>query len=146
MNKLSGRLRVQLLSPVAQVPKRQSMHAAGYDLHSAVKMTIPAHGKGVVPTALSIQVPAGTYGRIAPRSGLAVKSFIDVGAGVIDADYRGEVKVVLFNHSRHKFRVDVGSRIAQLILEVIRTPDVTLVNKLSATLRGRKGFGSTDKK
>ena len=68
-------------------------------LCSAYDCSVPAHGKAVVKTGLSLAIPAGTYARVAPRSGLAVKHFIDTGAGVVDEDYRGEVGVVLFNHS-----------------------------------------------
>lgn len=85
--------------------------------YSAQNTVIPAHGRALVDTDISIAVPAGTYGRIAPRSGLAVKNFIDVGAGVIDADYRGQVKILLFNHADVDFEVKEGDRVAQLILE-----------------------------
>ena len=85
---------------------------------------IPSKGKGVVQTGLAISLPKGVYACIAPRSGLAVKKFIGVGAGVIDSDYRGEIRIVLFNHSAMDFPVQVGDRIAQLILEKIKTPDV----------------------
>ena len=78
---------------------------------------IPARGKGIVKTDLSIAAPPGTYARIAPRSGLAVKKFIDTGAGVVDEDYRGAVGVVLFNHSDEDFEVKKGDRVAQMILE-----------------------------
>ena len=91
-------------SPKGKVPTKGSALAAGYDLYSAEAATIPAHGQGLVSTDISIIVPIGTYGRVAPRSGLAVKHGISTGAGVIDADYRGEVKVVLFNHSEKRFR------------------------------------------
>jgi dUTP pyrophosphatase len=79
----------------------------------------------------------------APRSGLAVKHHIDVGAGVIDADYRGNVGVVLFNHADTDFSVSAGDRVAQLILEKIITPDVVEVDDLDATVRGAGGYGST---
>lgn len=79
----------------------------------------------------------------APRSGLAWKNSIDVGAGVIDADYRGPVGVILFNHSDSDFTIKAGDRIAQLILELIITPDVMEVDDLDATARGDGGFGST---
>ena len=79
----------------------------------------------------------------APRSGLAWKNFIDTGAGVIDADYRGEVKVLLFNHNEEDFNVKVGDRVAQLILEKIETPEVVAVEDLDASDRGAGGFGST---
>lgn len=84
-----------------------------------------------------------TDGRIAPRSGLAVKHFIDTGAGVIDSDYRGEVKVLLFNHSEVDFEVKEGDRIAQLVIERIYTPEVVVVEELEESVRGAGGFGST---
>ena len=94
-------------------------------------------------TGISISFPAGLYARIAPRSGLALKKFIDVGAGVVDADYRGEVGVVLFNHGDQDFQVNMGDRIAQLILERIDTPPVVEVSGLGEIVRGSSGFGST---
>lgn len=88
-------------------------------------------------------IPSGYYGRVAPRSGLAVKHFIDVGAGVIDEDYRGPLGVVLFNHGQNDFAVKKGDRIAQLLLEKIATPDIEVVEDLDETERGAGGFGST---
>ena len=82
-------------------------------------------------------------GRIAPRSGLAVKHFIDTGAGVIDSDYRGQVKVLLFNHSEVDFEIKEGDRIAQLVIERIYTPEVMVVEELEDSVRGAGGFGST---
>ena len=125
-------LRVKRLSENAVVPSRGSCKAAGYDLSrlaaavyawsklvlcpgsllthycacSAYEYTVPAQGKEVVKTDLAIAIPSGTYARVAPRSGLAVKSFIDTGAGVIDEDYRGNVGVVLFNHGQTDFKGD----------------------------------------
>jgi dUTP pyrophosphatase len=90
---------VKRLSEFAQLPKRGSAGAAGYDLFAAHDCVVPAKGKFLVPTDLSIALPEGTYGRVAPRSGLAVKHFIDTGAGVVDCDYRGPLGVVLFNFS-----------------------------------------------
>jgi dUTP pyrophosphatase len=94
-----------------------SVNAAGYDMFASEPTTIPAHGKKLVSTGVSMAIPVGNYGRIAPRSGLACKNFIDVGAGVIDADYRGELKVLLFNFGETDFQVAEGDRIAQLIIE-----------------------------
>ncbi|XP_015884627.3 deoxyuridine 5'-triphosphate nucleotidohydrolase-like [Ziziphus jujuba] len=135
--------RVKLLSDKAVVPSRGSPLSAGYDLSSAAEIKVPARGKALVPTDLSIAVPEGTYARIAPRSGLAWKHTIDVGAGVIDADYRGPVGVILFNHSDVDFEVKVGDRVAQLIIEKIITPEVMEVEDLDSTVRGSGGFGST---
>ncbi|KAK9841037.1 hypothetical protein WJX81_007151 [Elliptochloris bilobata] len=136
-------LRVKKLAPQAVLPKRGSAGAAGYDLASAYDCVVPARGKAVVRTELAIAIPAGTYARVAPRSGLAVKHFVDTGAGVVDEDYRGEVGVVLFNHSVVDFQVKAGDRVAQLILERIVTPDVAEVENLDETLRGAGGYGST---
>jgi dUTP pyrophosphatase len=84
-----------------------------------------------------------TDGRVAPRSGLASKHFIDTGAGVIDADYRGPVKVLLFNHGDADFPIAEGDRIAQLVLERIYTPEVVEAQELEESVRGVGGFGST---
>ncbi|MES1914564.1 MAG: hypothetical protein MHM6MM_009695 [Cercozoa sp. M6MM] len=120
-------------------------------------------GKGIAKTDLAIALPEGTYGsfnvnvsvpvyltrrlsgagRVAPRSGLAWKKHIDVGAGVIDADYRGNVGVVLFNHSNEDFQVSKGDRVAQLILERCVVCPVDEVEELPETTRGAGGFGST---
>lgn len=104
---------------------------------------VPRHGKAVVQTDLAVAIPPGHYGRVAPRSGLAAKLFIDVGAGVIDCDYRGPLGVVLFNHGADDFHIKPGDRIAQLILEQISNPPVVEVDDLDATDRGAGGFGST---
>ncbi|KAJ3485008.1 hypothetical protein NLI96_g5260 [Meripilus lineatus] len=158
-------LLVKRHSPNAKVPTRGSQLAAGYDLYrytvscslrfdaldssitlffiSAERKLIPAHGKALVNTQISIAVPPGTYGRVAPRSGLASKFMIDTGAGVIDADYRGIVFVLLYNLSDADFQVEEGDRIAQLILERIYTPEILEVENLDETVRGAGGFGST---
>eukprot|EP00042_Codosiga_hollandica_P007427 m.17401 g.17401 ORF g.17401 m.17401 type:complete len:184 (+) comp29201_c0_seq1:40-591(+) len=136
-------LLVQRLSAHAQLPQRQSALAAGYDLFSAHDVVIPAQGKAIVPTDIAIALPEGCYGRVAPRSGLAWKNHLDVAAGVIDADYRGNVGVVLFNHAQSEFQVKRGDRVAQLILERILTPDVQEMTALPDTARGVAGFGST---
>eukprot|EP00899_Mesostigma_viride_P027138 jgi/Mesvir1/7609/Mv06340-RA.1 len=136
-------LRVKRLSENAVIPSRGSKHAAGYDLSSAHDCVIPARGKGIAKTDLAISIPEGTYARIAPRSGLAWKNHIDLGAGVVDYDYRGNIGVVMFNHSETDFVVRKGDRVAQLILEKIMTPDVLEVADLDDTERGEGGFGST---
>ncbi|KAL3962039.1 hypothetical protein ACCO45_003562 [Purpureocillium lilacinum] len=138
-------LQVKKLSDKARLPTRGSAFAAGYDVYAARDTVVPARGKVLVDTDISIAVPAGTYGRIAPRSGLASKHFIDTGAGVIDADYRGQVKVLLFNHAEADYEIKEGDRIAQLVLERIVTPDVVEVQELEESVRGAGGFGSTGK-
>jgi len=113
-------LQVKLLSSSAMPPTRSSAFAAGYDLYASKEATVPAWGKVLVDTDISIAVPINTYGRIAPRSGLASKHSIHTGAGVIDADYRGPVKVLLFNLSATEFNIAAHDRVAQLIVERVR--------------------------
>lgn len=138
----SNKLIVKRRSAKATLPKRASAQAAGYDLCSAMDCTIDPGKRMLVATELSITVPIGTYGRVAPRSGLALKG-INVLAGVIDRDYTGAVGVVLINHNDEAFEVKEGNRIAQLIMEKIETPEVEEVDELVATERGEGGFGST---
>jgi len=116
----------------------------GYDLYSTEDTVVPCQaGRALVPTGIAVVLPEGVYGRVAPRSGLTVKHCIDVGAGVIDPDYTGEVKVVLFNHGDEDFEVKKGDRIAQLILEKCETPPIEELNIIEDTERGSDGFGST---
>ena len=141
--KASNALRIKLLSPKATLPVKGTTLAAGYDLSSAQQLTIPVNGRALVQTDISLSVPKGTYGRIAPRSGLAVKHGITTGAGVIDADYTGPIGIVLFNHGDQDFHIREGDRIAQLILEQVANRPVIQVQELNQTTRGNKGFGST---
>ncbi|NXM56487.1 DUT protein, partial [Illadopsis cleaveri] len=141
----STRLRFTKLSENAFAPSRGSARSAGYDLYSAYDCVIPPMEKAVVKTDIQIALPSGCYGRVAPRSGLAAKYFIDVGAGVIDEDYRGNVGVVLFNFGKETFEVKKGDRIAQLICERIYYPELEEVEALDDTERGEGGFGSTGK-
>ena len=141
-----GELQVKLLRGNVVLPARGSAGATGYDLCASSNCVIPSQGKGTVETGLAVSLPSGTYARIAPRSGLAIRNFIDVGAGVVDSDYRSEIKVVLFNHSAEDFVFQVGDRIAQVILERIETPQVKKVAALDDTDHGAGGFGSTGTK
>lgn len=136
-------MQVQFLSDKARAPTKGSAFAAGHDLYSARGVVIPARGRARVDTDIAISVPAGTYGRVAPRSGLAAKHGIDTMAGVIDADYRGQVGVILANLSDTDFEIKEGDRIAQLIIEKIVMPEVVVVEKLAESVRGAGGFGST---
>jgi len=136
-------LRFVKLTENAYAPTKATPDAAGFDLYSAYDYEIPAKGKQLVLTDIQIAVPHETYGRIAPRSGLAHKNFIDVGAGVIDRDYRGNVGVILFNFGEQAFTVKKGDRIAQLICERISYPSIEECTSLTETARGEGGFGST---
>ncbi|CAH0487165.1 unnamed protein product [Peronospora farinosa] len=131
------------MTPNAILPTRGSELAAGLDLSAAYDAVIPANGKGLVKTDLIIAVPDGCYARVAPRSGLALIKSIDTGAGVIDADYRGNLGVILFNHSSDDFPIKCGDRVAQLILEKIEYPEILEVDEIEETVRGAGGFGST---
>ena len=146
-------MNVTRLVPNAQLPIRGSSNSAGYDLFSTDNYVVLPGRRVVVSTGITIELPPGTYGRIAPRSGLAVKHGIDTLAGVIDPDYTGEVKVVLQNlDMTQPFVIRAGYRIAQLILENFTVADVVeeqvpdLVDASdqgSSTSRGDAGFGST---
>ncbi|XP_058851112.1 deoxyuridine 5'-triphosphate nucleotidohydrolase [Acipenser ruthenus] len=136
-------LKFAKLSEHATSPTRGSTKAAGYDLYSAYDYVIPAMDKAIVKTDIQIALPSGYYGRVAPRSGLAAKYFIDVGAGVVDEDYRGNVGVVLFNFNKDSFEVKKGDRVAQLICEKICYPELQERETLDETERGAGGFGST---
>lgn len=136
-------LRFVKLSQNASAPSKASADAAGFDLYSAYDYEVQPSGKVLALTDLQIAVPDGCYGRVAPRSGLAHKNFIDVGAGVIDRDYRGNVGVILFNFGREIFHIKKGDRIAQLICERIAYPTIEECTSLNETERGQGGFGST---
>ena len=137
-------LYVQRLRETAKLPVRQTEGAAGYDLHcEAEEVVIPPGEWRCVPTGVAFTVPAGTYGRIAPRSGLSCKG-THVGAGVVDRDYTGEVKVLLFNMNKEaEVTVRRDDRVAQLVITHISTPEVVEVSSLESTVRGEGGFGST---
>jgi dUTP pyrophosphatase len=126
----------------AQEPTRGSDEAAGYDLYSYENQTITPNKIKLIDTGISIRVPEGTYGRIAPRSSVSKKGIL-INAGVIDRDYRGPVKVMVHNLSNNDYVINKNDRIAQLILEQIKTPPVELVEELDDTERGDGGFGST---
>ena len=156
---------VKKLHADAVVPTRGSAHAAGYDLYALEDTDIKAQSMAVVRTGIAVVLPPGCYGRVAPRSGFTVKHSTDTGAGVIDPDYRGEIKVVVFNHNKAEYmdefnggswmdydlrrvKINKGDRIAQLILEryedraTVRVVD-EFDSDVKATERGASGFGST---
>ncbi len=136
-------LKIKKLNAQAITPTRGSSGAAGYDLYSSEGHVILPGRRGVVSTGISLELPPGVYGRVAPRSGLAVKHGLQVGAGVVDPDYTGEVKVVLFNHDKNPYVIKPGYRIAQLVLERFEFAEIEEVTELGETERGQGGFGST---
>lgn len=137
--------KIALLHKDAVIPLRGSNGAAGYDLSSCDEDIVPPKSWKMFNTGIAIEIPKECYARVAPRSGLALKKGITTGAGVIDSDYRNSIGVILFNHSDEEFRVSKGDRIAQLILELIYTPEIEVVeySSMMDTERGLKGFGST---
>ena len=137
-------LRIMKLSDKAIIPTKGSRFAAGHDIYALTDGLVPAKGQTMVETGIAIGLPEGTYGRIAARSGMASKIGIAVGGGVIDADYTGEVKVILRNHGEADCVFNAGDRIAQLIVEKVANADAMEVDDLGITERGKMGFGSSD--
>lgn len=130
-------------TPTARVPTKAHDGDAGYDIYSDEDVVIPAKDRVVVSTGISVKVPNDCYGRIASRSGLSCISKIDVGAGVIDKNYRGQLCVCLINSNTSPFTVTKGMKIAQLICEKISYPELFVVDSLDDTSRGESGFGSS---
>jgi dUTP pyrophosphatase len=132
---MTDKLPCKLLGEDGKLPTRGSDLSAGYDLYSAASGCIDIGSHQAISTQLSVAIPPGYYGRIAPRSGLAYKKAIDVLAGVLDSIHHDEIKVILINHGRESYRFDKGDRIAQLVIEKIITPEVVEVKKLPHPLR-----------
>ena len=127
------------------VPQYAHYGDAGADLTASEKTVIPARNRSLVGTGIRLEIPEGHVGLIWPRSGLANKNGIDCGGGVIDSCYRGEIKVLLFNHSDTEFQIEPGDRIAQILIQKVERVQFIPVNELSETNRSEKGFGSTGK-
>ena len=136
-------LNFKKLDPRATLPTRGSSASAGLDLYSIEAVSLEPGQRAIVPTGLAVAIPQGFYGRLAPRSGLATRRGLDVLAGVIDADYRGEIGCLLFNAGEEKIELAENSKICQLIVEKIITPLAAWADELGDTERGRGGFGST---
>lgn len=128
-------------------PKSQTIGASGFDLASASRqeIEIPPHGRVLIPTGISISLPLGTEAQVRSRSGLALKNGVIVlnSPGTIDADYRGEIKIILFNSSHEAFFVRFGMRIAQMVVAPVLRPIFIEASHLDESLRGEGGFGST---
>jgi dUTP pyrophosphatase len=129
----------------SKIPLRRAHPCdAGADLTASEGALVLPLSRSTIPTGLSMEIPEGYYGRIAPRSGLAHRHGIDVMAGVIDSTYRGEIKVVLYNSDRNEpFQVSPGDKIAQIIIERHYNFEFVEVEELDPTPRGSGGFGST---
>jgi dUTP pyrophosphatase len=131
------------------LPAYQSEQAAGLDLHAAVPADAPliiAPGdRALIPTGIALALPPGTEGQVRPRSGLAARHGVTVlnAPGTVDADYRGEIQVILVNHGSDPFTVERGMRIAQLVIAPTVHAMISAVTRLDETTRGAAGFGST---
>lgn len=135
-------LYLQRLTETAKLPTRATEYAAGLDLYADETITIPEYHRAWVSTGIAIALNPYHVGQIWPRSGLAGHG-LDTSAGVVDSDYRGEVKVLLVNGSHERKTVRAGDRIAQLLIVPITRPELIEVDALPATERGANGFGST---
>lgn len=128
----------------AILPTRGTPFSAGLDLYSIDRVIVPVNARRTIRTGWSLMIADGWYGRIAPRSGMAVRHGIATLAGVVDQDYRGELLVCLINHGDDAYTISPGDRIAQLIIERCATVHAFEVEEdLPATVRGAGGFGST---
>jgi dUTP pyrophosphatase len=137
-------INVKKLSENATIPTQGTRFAAGYDLYAAEDAVVVCGTRKLIKTNISMEITPGYYGRIAPRSGLAYKNGIDVLAGVIDSDYRGDIGVILYNTDKNiDFNVKKGDRIAQIIFEACYIATLNNVDNLDNTLRQTGGFGST---
>lgn len=144
-------MNIKKLNDKAVIPSKGSIEAAGYDLYSIESYALKPRERKAFKTGISLAIPKGLYGRIAPRSGLAVNYGIDVMAGVIDSDFRGEILVTLINLGDTKIQLPLikdgkEAAIAQIIFEPYTEHDFNLVQDLNETVRGVNGFGSTDNK
>ena len=132
-----------LVDADGSLPEYASAGAAGADLRASEAVEIAPGARAAVPTGVRLQIPPGHVGLVWPRSGLAVRHGIDTLAGVIDNDYRGEVRVVLVNHGDAPFRIAPGDRVAQLLVQRVERAAFTAVAQVDETDRGGGGFGST---
>lgn len=131
------------LDQLAVLPSRGSLHSAGLDLYSLEDLTIAPQQRILARTGLAVAIPEDHYGRIAPRSGLAMRTGLDVLSGVIDADYRGEIGCLLYNTGDETITLPAQTKICQLIVEKIITPEAVWADEINETDRGSGGFGST---
>ena len=136
-------VKVSLLDPLAILPTRANEHDAGWDLYSIENIIIPAKQRKTVKTGIALEMPNNIAGLIWPRSGLSVKSGIDVLAGVVDSGYRGQIMVCLYNTSDDDVEIHNGDRIAQIIFQEVPNVNIVSVNSLGSSQRGEQGFGSS---
>ena len=145
---LTDSLEIRLLHPDAVLPARTRSGDAGYDLRATERVAIPQEGRRLVGTGIAIALPEGVAGLVTPRSGLAIEHGLTLlnAPGLIDPNYRGEIRVILHNTSERRYTVEIGDRIAQLVLVPYWAPDLEVVERLPATERGADGFGSSGRR
>lgn len=144
---ISPKIKVARMNADVQLPKQAHPTDAGFDLHSTIRVEIPPGQSALIDTGLRMEIPEGYCGQINPRSSIASKSKVIVGARIIDAAYRGEVKINLINLGADTFEVVVGMRVAQILfLPVLGEMVEVEESELSNTARGEGGFGSTGDK
>src|SRR5829696_5332027 len=138
-------LEVRLLHPDAVAPARTRSGDAGYDLRATERVSIPQEGTRLIPTGVAIALPEGVAGLVTPRSGLALEHGLTLlnAPGLIDPNYRGEIKVILHSTAERRYTVEIGDRVAQLLLTPYWAPDLQVVDQLETTGRGASGFGSS---
>jgi len=140
---------IKKLNSKVQLPKYKTDGSSGMDLMAFIEkpINIKPHQSALIPTGISIAIPEDTEVQIRPRSGLAAKSNISVlnTPGTIDSDYRGEIKIILFNHGKEEFIINNNDRVAQMVLMPVHKINFEEVENLPDTIRGKDGFGSTGK-
>ena len=136
---------IKKLTKSATVPTKNNTSDAGWDLYAVEDAVINSGDRTTIATGVAMAIPEGYVGLIWPRSGLAVKSGVDVFAGVIDSGYRGVIKVCLYNSSKEELKITTGDRIAQILFQEIPSFSLTIVDSLDITERGGDGFGSSGK-
>ena len=142
---LTDTLEIRLLHPDAVPPSRSRNGDAGYDLRATDRVSIPQEGRRLVGTGIAVALPEGVAGLVTPRSGLAIEHGLTLlnAPGLIDPNYRGEIKVILHNTSERRYTVEIGDRIAQLLLVPYWAPELEVVDALPESERGAGGFGSS---
>lgn len=140
-------LHIKLCRKNAKIPGRATEHSAGYDIYACLDdpVELPANGRLLVPSGFQLALPHDVEAQIRPRSGLAIKHGITLlnSPGTIDADYRGEIKLILQNHSNESFTIEPGMRIGQMVFQRVLHPAFLEVDELDDTDRGSGGFGHT---
>jgi len=144
---IAPKIKVIILREGAIPPQFMSADAAGADLAAFPDeaLVLPPGGRALVPTGIALEIPPGFEGEVRPRSGLAVKFGVSIlnSPGTIDADYRGEVNVILINHGDRPFKIGKGDRIAQLLIKRVESAEFVVADELTETDRGGGGFGSS---